>query len=286
MVKLKSFAKINLNLNVLPKKLAGGLFPVKYINCQIALFDEIQIEKVKNKVILTSYHKDLPKWDKNLIYKAVNLLKSESKNKDLGVKISLKKNIPIKAGFGGGSSNATTVLLAVIKLWNLKISNQQVLKIANKLGKEVFYFLKGSVCEVLHDGSIVNRISSKIPKIWIVAIGPKQKKPSTGYMFKNLKLKEIGKMQYKFNNLKRAVLNKDKKAIIKNLHNDFETFTLMKYPELSKIKNDLIINGSLNAIMTGAGLYIVGFFDKKETAKKAYNKLRIKYKSAILTSTK
>lgn len=286
MVKLKSFAKINLNLNVLSKKLANGFFPVKYINCQIGLFDEIQINKVKNKVVLTSNHKELPKWDKNLIYKAVNLLKSESKNNDLGVKINLKKNIPIKAGFGGGSSDAATVLLALIKLWKIKINEKQLFNIADKLGKEVFYFLKGGVCEVLHDGSIVNRISSKIPKIWLVVIGPKQKKPSTGYMFKNLIPKEIGKMQYKFNNLKKAVLKKDKKTIIKSLHNDFETFTLKKYPELSKIKNDLIRNGSLNAIMTGAGLYIVGYFDKKETAKKAYNSLRKSYKSIIFTHTK
>ncbi|MFH1827195.1 MAG: 4-(cytidine 5'-diphospho)-2-C-methyl-D-erythritol kinase [bacterium] len=285
MVRLKSFAKINLNLNVLPKKLKNGLFPVKYINCQIALFDDLQIEKNKDKIIITSNHKDLPKLDENLIYKAINLLKSESKNKNLGIKINLKKNIPIRAGFGGGSSNATAALLAVIKLWNLKINNKQLLNIADNLGKEVFYFLKGGVCEVLHDGSIVNKLSLKIPKVWLVAVGPKQKKPSTEYMFKNLKPKEIGKSQNKFYCLKKALIKKNKKLVIQNLHNDFEALAIKKYPELNKIKADLIKNKALNATMTGAGLYMIGYFDKKEIAKKAYNKLKKNYKSIIFTHT-
>lgn len=285
MVKLKSFAKINLNLNVLPNKLKNGLFPVKYINCQINLYDDIEIEKIENKIILTSNHKNLPKWDKNLIYKAVSLLKLEVNNKKLGVKVNLKKNIPIKAGFGGGSSNATAVLLAVIKLWNLKINNKQLLKIADKLGKEIFYFLKGGVCEVLNDGSKVNKLLVKIPKIWLVAIGPNQKKPSTEYMFKSLKLKEIGKSQNKFNGLKKALIKKDKKLIVQNLHNDFETFALKKYPELNKIKADLIKSKAVNATMTGAGLYVIGYFDKKEIAKKAYDKLKNSYKSVIFTHT-
>ena len=285
MVSLKSYGKINLNIHILPKKLNSGLFPIKYVICQIDLYDEIFIENIDNKIILISNNKELPKNDKNLAFKAAALLKKEVKNKNLGVKIKIIKNIPIKAGFGGGSSNAATTLLSLIKIWNIKISRDRILKIAGELGKEVFYFLKGCVCEVLHDGSVVNKIASNMPKIWLVLISPRQKKPSTGYMFKNIKSSDIGKMQYKFNRQKKAVVKRDAVEIINNLHNDFESLAQKKYPEILKIKRALITNGALNTIMTGAGLYIVGFFNKKQDAEKAYNNLKVIYKSAILNNT-
>lgn len=286
MNKLKAYAKINLNIHFIPKKLKNGLYSVKYINTQINLFDEISIKNSKNKVELTHNDKQLPKNVNNLIYKAAAFLKNEAKNNNLGVKIKLLKNIPLRGGFGGGSSDATSVLLSLVKMWKLNITKKQLFNIANKLGKEVFYFLKGGVCEVLKDGSFVNKIKGKVPKIWLVLISPRQKKPSTGFMFKKLVPKNLGKQQIKFKEMQKAIITQNKDKIIKNLHNDFETLAIKKYPEILKIKTDLKNNGAANSLMTGAGLYIVGFFKNKKVATIAYNNLRIKYKSVILTHTK
>lgn len=286
MNKLKAYAKINLNLHLLPNKLKNGLYPVKYINSQINLFDEITIKNTKNKIELVHNNKNLPRNENNLIYKAAFLIKNEAKNSNLGVKISLIKNIPIKAGFGGGSSDAATIILSLIKLWELNLTQKQIFTIANKLGKEVFYFLKGGVCEVLKDGTLVNKIKNKSPKIWLVLISPKNKKPSTEFMFKNLNTNLIGRQKYKFSEMKKAFLKKNVKNIIKNLHNDFEPLAIKKYPEILKIKEDFKEHNAENSLMTGAGLYVVGFFKNKKSATIAYNKLRIKYASAILTHTK
>ena len=287
MNKLKAYAKINLNLHLLPNKLKSGFYPIRYINCQINLFDDIFLEKTENKIVFSSSNsKGLPKISKNLAYKAAVLLKNEFKNKNFGAKIKLIKNIPIKAGFGGGSSDAALVILSLIKLWKIKVNEKQLFNIANQLGKEVFYYLKGGVCEVLKDGTLVNKINNKSPKIWLVLVSPKNKKPSTEYMFKNLNNSLIGKQINKFNEMKKAFLKKNIKNIIKNLHNDFEIFAIKKYPEILKIKTDLKNNKAESSLMTGAGLYIVGYFRNKKAAVLAYNKLRIKYKSAILTHTK
>lgn len=286
MIKLKAYAKINLNLHLLPNKFKSGLYPVKYINTQINLFDEILIEKTKNNIDLKYKNQQLPKKEENLIYKAAILIKKEAKNENLGAKIKLIKNIPLRGGFGGGSSDAASTTLSLIKLWNLNFTQKQILKITDKLGKDVFYFLKGGVCEVLKDGTLVKKIKNKAPKIWLVLISPKNKKPSTEYMFKNLNSNLIGKQKYKFNELKKAFLKNNVKNIIKNLHNDFETFAIKKYPEILKIKDDFKKYGAENSLMTGAGLYIVGYFRNKKTATVAYNKLKDRYKSAILTHTK
>lgn len=286
MIKLKAYAKINLNLHLLPNKLNSGLYPVKYINTQINLFDEILIKKTKKNIDLKYKNPQLPKIEENLIYKAAILIKKEAKNENLGAKIQLIKNIPLRGGFGGGSSDAAIIILSLIKIWRLKLTQKRIFNIANKLGKDVFYFLKGGVCEVLKDGTFVKKIKNKSPKIWLVLISPKNKKPSTEYMFKNLNSNLIGKQKYKFNEMKNAFLKNNVTNIIKNLHNDFETLAINKYPEILKIKTDLKNNGVENSLMTGAGLYIVGFFKNKKKATVAYNKLRIKYKSAILTHTK
>jgi len=82
MNKLKAYAKINLNIHFIPKKLKNGLYSVKYINTQINLFDEISIKNSKNKVELTHNDKQLPKNVNNLIYKAAAFLKNEAKNKN------------------------------------------------------------------------------------------------------------------------------------------------------------------------------------------------------------
>lgn len=286
MNKLQAYAKINLNLHILPNKLKNGLYPVRYINCQINLFDEIIIKNTKNKIILVHNNKSLPKNEDNLIYKAALLVKNEAKNNTLGVKINLIKRIPLRGGFGGGSSDAAIIMLSLIKIWHLKFTQKQIFNIANKLGKDVFYFLKGGVCEVLKDGTTVNKIKNKSAKIWLLLISPKNKKPSTEYMFKNLNTSLIGKQKNKFIDMKKAFLNNNVENIIKNLHNDFETLAIKKYPEIIKIKDDLKKHNADKSLMTGAGLYVVGFFKNKKSAAIAYNKLRIKYKSAILTYTK
>lgn len=286
MNKLRAYAKINLNLHLLPNKLKNGLYPIKYVNCQINLFDEISIKKIDNEIVLIYKNSNLPKKERNLIYKTAVLLKKEAKNENLGAKINLIKNIPIRAGFGGGSSDAALTLLSLIKMWGLNLSQKQIFNIANQLGKEVFYFLKGGVCEVLRDGSLVNNIKKNAPKIWLVLISPKNKKPSTEYMFKSLNASLIGKQKYKFNKMKKAFIKNNVKNIIKNLHNDFETLAINKYPEILKIKTDFKNNNAENSLMTGAGLYIVGYFRNKKTATTAYNKLKDKYKSVILTHTK
>jgi len=75
MVKLKSFAKINLNLNILPNKLKSGLFPVKYINCQINLYDDIEIEKIENSlVVIKQKNSDVDIRIKELIQERIRLM--------------------------------------------------------------------------------------------------------------------------------------------------------------------------------------------------------------------
>lgn len=283
---LKAPAKLNLNLHLLPQERNNGYYQVRFINCELSLADELFFKKIKNKINLICNKSKIIKKEDNLVYKAAFLLKKLIKDNDLGAEINLKKNIPIKSGLGGGSSDAAATLKGLIKLWGVSISEKQLLEIASQLGKDVFYSLKGGVCEVSGDGTIVNKLKTKIPQISLIIVTPKIQKPSTAWMYKNLKYNDIGRHIYKLNNIKKSIIKKDKKGIIHNLFNDFESLAVKEFPVISIIKKDLVKEGALNTLLAGSGLSVVGFFNSKLDAVTALNKLKMKYKAIFYAETK
>lgn len=278
MIKAKAFAKLNLNLHVLPYNFNKGYHQIKFINCQINLFDELLFKPIKKKIEGIA--------EDNLIYKAAILLKKLAKNQDLGARIYLKKNIPIKAGLAGGSSDAAVTIIKLAKLWKIKLNKLQSDYLADKLGKDVYYCLQGGLCQIEGDGSQVIPLSPKLPKFWLVIITPEEKKPSTKWMYDNLDISNIGKNLSKLEGIKQAIRFKDKKNILENLYNDFESLAINCYPKITIIKNDLINSGALNTLLSGSGFSTVGFYNTKNKAVNAFKYLKVKYKNIFYVSTK
>ncbi len=271
-MKVKAFAKLNLNLHVFPQILKSGKHKLQLLNCQIDLHDILEIKKDKK----------MPLDKDNLIYKASELL-------GVGAKVKLKKNIPMLGGLGGGSSDAGVTLKVLNKIYKLKISEKKLIKIANKIGSDVPYCLVGGLAQVSGDGNKIKKINYKLPKLFLIIIYPKAIKPSTGYMYQNLDNKKIGKNLDKFKKIKLAIKNNPpvggKKEIIKNLFNDFEALAIKKFGELKVIKNDLKKNGASNSMLLGSGLGMAGFFENKRNRDQAFNELSKKYGNIFKTDT-
>lgn len=285
-MKLKAFAKINLNLHVLPPKNKAGFYEIKFINCQAELSDEIILRKQRKKIEIICNNKNVPKNKQNFCWQAADLLKKKVNKKDLGVKIIIKKNIPVKSGLGGGSSNAAMTLKGLNKLWNLNLNKKQLLSIAKKIGMDVQYCLIGGLCLIKgRRGEIIELLNYPVPRMWLVIIFPREKKPSTAWAYKNLNQEKIGKKTDRLEKLIKAVKQKDAPLIAENLHNDFETLTNQKYKNVLRIKKELLKNHALNAILAGAGLGIIGFFKTQSQALNAFNNLKLKYKKILLTQT-
>jgi len=109
----------------------------------------------------------LPKDD--LITKAAHLLQSET-GCTWGVHISVQKEIPAQAGMGGGSSDAATCLLALNRLWGLRLSTQQLATLGVKLGADVPFFLQGQNAWVEGIGDKISPIP--LPHAQFVVIKP------------------------------------------------------------------------------------------------------------------
>lgn len=267
-MKVKAYAKLNLNLHLLPKKLANGLYPVKFINCQINLFDILEIKK----------EKELPLTEDNLIHKAAEIL-------GVGAEVKLQKNIPMLGGLAGGSSDGAEALKALIKLYKLKVSDTQLNKYADKLGKDVCYCVKGGLCEVGRDGTKIKKLAYKLPKLFLTIVYPKEIKPSTKFMYQSLDAKKIGLNLDKYLKIKNAIKTANKFEIIKNLFNDFEELAINLFPEILKIKNDLKNAGAENSMLLGSGLGVAGFFENKKYRDKSLEILKKKYKIIFGTET-
>lgn len=323
MIIVKAFAKLNLNLHILPERLANGYSEIKAINCRLSLADELVFEKQKGKIELTMINchpelvlepvlnllqespdlKGMPKpfdfthgkqvrhdelgipFKQNTIYQAAELLKKEAKKTDLGVRIKLVKNIPVKSGLGGESVDGAATLISLNKLWELNFSPDKLAEIGGKIGSDIYYCLDGRIGKIGGYGEKVKIIALKMPEIWGVIVFPEEKKPSTKWAYENLDRKKVGRHLYKLDRMIKAIKKKDKKEIIGNLFNDFEDLIKKHYPVVLEIKEDLKRVGALNSLMAGSGLSVIGFFENKNLAKEAKNLLLNKYQKVFLVKT-
>lgn len=285
MIKEKAWAKLNLNLHLISKKLENNLYPVRFINCQIDLFDELSFELIDKDIEIVCDDDNLKK-EENLVYRAAILLKKFIKDQNLRAKIHFKKNIPIKAGLAGGSADAASTIIGLSKLWRIKLNQNKLNYLASELGKDVYYCLQGGLCQIEDDGNRVISLSQKLPKFWLVIITPEEKKPSTKWMYDSLDINKIGNNQSKLEKIKQAIRFNNKEKILENLHNDFEPLAINCCPKITGIKKDLMDNGALNTLLAGSGFSMVGFFNSKNRAVNVFENLKVKYKNIYCVSTK
>lgn len=138
-IKILSPAKINLYLNILGKY-PSGFHKIESIVERVSLSDAITITVSRqNRTRIFCNNKDL-EGEHNLCFKAAELIKEKLKlaaNFD----ISLKKNIPVGSGLGGGSSNAASTLLGINALLELGLSQKKLYELGSELGSDVNFFL-------------------------------------------------------------------------------------------------------------------------------------------------
>ena len=258
--KLKSNAKININLNITGKSESKKIHFIESLVVFISLSDLINIQETNyksHKVIFKGrFYKGITK--KNTVVKLLNLL---DKKKLLGkkkYKIVIKKNIPQKSGMGGGSMNAATILSFFFKKKLLNLKQAKIC--AKKISSDVILGLTNK-SKILHSNGNVKEIKRKI-KYTVLLI-----KPFYGCSTKEIFTmnKTFSKKQYFFN----KKTNISDRMIVQS-KNDLEISAFKKYPKLKILKNKLLENQKAEFVrMTGSGSTLVMYFKSKVSAKKA-----------------
>ena len=264
-LKCRSFAKLNLCLHVLNKR-NDGYHEIESIFESINLYDELSFKRNNSNIIrFMSDSKKINPLD-NLITKAYKEIYDNYKI--TGIDVILKKNIPIGAGLGGGSSNAAVTLHALNSLFKLDISSKKLMEIAQKIGSDVPFFINGGSAIVRGRGEIIDKID-RDEKFYIIVISDLL-----------IHTKDI------FENLRsdcyvNAVKNID---LLKSQHNCLENLVMSKYPTLKETKYWLSSFGRVRMSGTGSTLYIE--YDNYESAEKANREIGRKYKSLMVSSLK
>jgi len=163
-ISLKSPAKINLHLKI-KEKLSNGYHNLDTSFQLIDLSDDLIFSDCSSISVVCD-EVSIPQ-ENNIIFKAAKSMQ-EKTNNDSGIKISLKKNIPIGAGLGGGSSNAATTILALNKIWGMNLSEEEMLDIGKRIGADVPFFIKGENAHATGIGNIFDLRDSISEKVVII----------------------------------------------------------------------------------------------------------------------
>ncbi len=260
-IKLLSPAKINIGLRVLRKR-EDGYHDIETIFHEVKIFDEIEME-ISDEVEFETNSKEIPGGADNLCLKAVRIF-FESFGIHSGVRIYLKKIIPIGAGLGGGSSNSATVLKGLNILFDVGADEDLLCELGSLIGSDVPFFIKGGTAYATGRGEIIEKIQVDFP-YKIVLVYP-DIQISTAWAYGNLKLKNHEGEE----SLKRIFIeNVDKPEKLRELvENDFEELVFSSYPQVAEIKSKLYELGSVFSLMSGSGSAVFGFFNEIDEIKK------------------
>jgi 4-diphosphocytidyl-2-C-methyl-D-erythritol kinase len=167
---LRSPAKLNLFLHIVGRR-DDGYHLLQSVFQLIDWCDTIRLKRIaENAVRRINPIPGVPP-EQDLVVRAANLLKDFCKI-DAGVEIDLKKEIPMGAGMGGGSSDAATTLIGLNALWDLKLSKETLCTLGLKLGADVPFFIFGQNAFVEGIGEKIQEIS--LPNSDFLVLFPNQ----------------------------------------------------------------------------------------------------------------
>lgn len=267
---LKALAKINLGLDVLGKR-DNGYHDVRMVMQTIYLYDNVTLTKTEDTGIQVETNLSyLPVDENNIAYKAAKLLIDEFHIQD-GVHIKLDKHIPVAAGLAGGSSNAAAVLVGMNRLWELGLSQKELMERGVTLGADVPYCVMRGTVLAEGIGEILSPLPP-LPKCYVLIAKPAIS-VSTKIVYEALDAKEIVKHP-DIDGILEGLQNQDLKKIAETMGNVLENVTIEQYPVIEEIKAVMKEAGALNAMMSGSGPTVFGIFEERKVAREAQQKLK------------
>lgn len=261
---IKAMAKINLGLDVIRKR-TDGYHEVRMVMQSVNLYDTLTFTKSDEKgITLTANKREIPLDERNLIYKAADLLYKKYSMPE-GVRIHLDKKIPMAAGMAGGSTDAAAALTGMNQLFELGISQEELCGLGVKIGADVPYCIMGGTVLAEGIGEILTPLPPA-PDCFLVIAKPGID-VSTKYVYENLHADKLT-CHPDIDGMVRAVSNQDRRGIAAAMGNVLETVTVQEYPVIDEIKKFMKENGAVNSLMSGSGPTVFAIMENAEKAER------------------
>jgi 4-diphosphocytidyl-2-C-methyl-D-erythritol kinase len=274
-VRVPAYAKLNLGLRVLYRR-PDGYHELRTVFQTVSLADRLDIAFTPSRATRIEIE-GTPDIADNIVERAC-LLVLEAIKIHADVRFTIKKNIPMGAGLGGGSSNAAAVLLALPVLAGKALSGKilppdRLLAIAAELGSDVPFFLHGGTALGLGRGEELYPLPDRSATRGLLVVPRVHSSTAEAYrdLSPTLTSIQLQNKLFKFQQeIWRASAEGDVAAVDEN---DFEEVVFARHPELKRIKQRLCHFGAKHAAMTGSGSAVFGVFAdaaKRARAQKAF----------------
>lgn len=269
-IHMKALAKINLGLDVTGVR-EDGYHLVRMIMQTIDLYDWVTIRKSRQAGIRLSTNLSfLPTDEHNIAYQAAQILMDDYPV-IRGVDIRIHKCIPVAAGMAGGSTNAAAVLKGLNELYELNISMDKMMEYGLRLGADVpFCLMEGTA---LAEGIGEELTSLKPMPECSILIAKPPVSVSTKLVYQALDALEEPPhppIDAQIEDLEQA----DLISLAGHMGNVLEYVTVPMHPEITQIKELMVENGAVAAMMSGSGPTVFGIFTDEDTAYRAKEKVR------------
>lgn len=271
-LELRAYGKINLGLDVVRKR-EDGYHEVRMIMQTVGLYDRIMIEKSRGTELRVETNLPyVPNGKENLAYRAAKLLMDEFGVTE-GLRIRIRKFIPVAAGMAGGSTDAASVLVGVNRIFGLGLSKRELMERGVKIGADVPYcILRGTA---LSEG--IGEILTPLPPApsCHVVLAKPQISVSTKVVYGKLRANELRAEQHPdITGMTEAIKNHDLDGVLGRLGNVLETVTIPDHPEIARIKEMMLLNGADGALMSGSGPTVFGLYKDRGAAERTCEALK------------
>lgn len=277
MITAKSYAKVNLSLDLVGKR-EDGYHLLRSVMQKVSLCDIISVRKTPESIKITCNKPYIPTDERNIVYKVAKAF-FEYTGITSGVHINIKKHIPCGAGLGGGSSNGAVVLDSLCCLFGVRMTESQKASLCESIGADIpFFFYNGT--------SLIEGIGEKVtslcdmPECWFLIVKPK-KSISTPTIFKH---PETAK-QFGSNSTDKVIEAINEGSIEKlcsSVSNALEKASIEVCPEIENIKTQLEQKGARCSMMSGSGSAVFGIFTNHKSAKEARDYFLKHYKNTYI----
>jgi len=257
---LQAPAKVNYRLDVIRRR-PDGYHDLRMVMQRVNLCDTITLTLTGTPDIsVTCGKKGVPDGPGNIAWKAAKAL-LDLAQQGQGAIIDIVKNIPVAAGLGGGSSDAAAVLTGMNELLGLGLSDERLMEIGVTLGADVpfFIFRKTALAEGI--GEQLTPMPA-MPVAWALLVNPGVH-VSTAWVYRSLQLTNREGLA-KLPELFRSV-----EDICSIFSNDLESVTIPAFPVIAEIKETMLREGAVGAMMSGSGPTVFGLFRDRESAERA-----------------
>lgn len=266
--RIKAYAKINLGLDVV-RRLPNGYHEVRMVMQSVGLWDELTLERAEGGITITTDADSLPTGEDNLIHKAARLMLD--KYGCPGLRVHLRKTIPIAAGMAGGSTDAAAAMKGISHLYGLGLSPAQLMEDGVAIGADVPYCILGGTALAEGIGEKLTPLPP-LPFCHILIAKPAVS-VSTKYVYQHLDACGI-EMHPDIDGMVQAVRDGSLRGVLERMGNVLETVTVPAHPVIADIKARMQELGAADSLMSGSGPTVFGIFLDRGKAETALERFR------------